>query len=182
MENWKPIANEFLGDLYLVSDKGNVKSLNRIDGNGRSLQGRILKPATVRGYAMVLMQKKPHKWFAKVHHVVALSFLGHPPGVIGRDGWQVNHKNGNKLDNRLINLEWVTREQNERHAVINALKSCGERHYKRALSDNVVAEMRADYANGCRIIDIANRHKSTHATTSSVVHNRTWKHLLQTGH
>ena len=51
-----------------------------------------------------------------VHRMVADEFT---PNVLGKP--EVNHINGNKLDNRVCNLEWVTSEENETHALKNGL-------------------------------------------------------------
>ena len=180
MERWKPVDHPILGEIYQVSDSGLVKSIDRTDPDGKRVRkGRILAPAIVRGYAMVLMQRKPIKWFARVHHVVAFSFLGRPDGEISPSQWQINHKNGNKLDNRLCNLEWVTQQQNTDHSVAMGLKVMGERHYRSILTNEAVQQMRRAFAAGTPISEIAKQYGASHGTASAVVHNRTWKHLLR---
>lgn len=89
---------------YEVSDTGLVRS---------SAQGpaRLLKPNTSNsGYAQVRLPVAvgKFKWFA-VHRLALQAFTG----VVGE---QCNHKNGNRLDNTIANLEWCTMSENMRHA------------------------------------------------------------------
>ena len=70
---------------------------------------RILKPSFARGYAQVHLCGKT----CKVHRLVAQAFLENPRGLPA-----VNHKNGNKEDNHVENLEWCSNLYNQRHFVV----------------------------------------------------------------
>lgn len=96
-EKWKPI-NGYDGQ-YLVSDCGNVKSLKAWnDGQ----QERLLKQGTNRkGYKVVSLSKNSKVKHFTVHRLVALAFIPNPHNFN-----QVNHKNEDKTDNRVCNLEW----------------------------------------------------------------------------
>ena len=121
-EEWKPIP-EFTG--YMVSNTGNVKSLDReveyIQRNQygstlttRKLKGRMLKPRpTVTGYLRAQLSKKD----MYIHRLVAQAFIG------SIEGMEINHKDGNKRNNTVGNLEIVTRQENHDHAVINGLNT-----------------------------------------------------------
>ena len=78
-----------------------------------------------------------------VHRAVALTFLGPSNGLT------VNHKNGNKRDNRIENLEWMTRSGNITHAYRTGLKKAaplrGEAHPNTKLKDEDVREIRRLY-------------------------------------
>jgi hypothetical protein len=108
LEQWRPVPGYEHG--YEVSDQGNVRSLYR--------GGRLLKPATNRGYKQVVlyapdgMTTKGHT----VHRLVAAAFIPNPQEL----PW-VNHINGRKDDNRASNLEWCDRQGNVRHAVDHGL-------------------------------------------------------------
>lgn len=78
----------------------------------RGPSGKILKPGDCRGYLIVNLN--PDGTIA-VHRLVALTFLTNRRET-------VNHKNGIKTDNRLCNLEWVTRTENQLHAVRTGLR------------------------------------------------------------
>ena len=103
-EVWKDIDG-YLG--YQVSDLGRVRSFRNYHGNVTS-EFRILKMGVNKdGYYELDLRTNDHKHSTKrVHRLVAETFLGKRPGLV------VNHINGNKLDNRAINLEFVTAEQN----------------------------------------------------------------------
>lgn len=118
-ETWKPIP-AFEG-RYEVSDIGRVRSLPRQvdcrDKKGvwrtRGVPGRVLKTGDCRGYRIVNLS--PEGTVA-VHLLVARAFL---PGA----GQDVNHKDGVKHNNALANLEWMSKSENQRHAVDAGLKS-----------------------------------------------------------
>lgn len=97
---------------YEISSKGNVRST--------SYKGsRILKPAKTRnGYLNVVFCIKQRKEHKLIHRLVAEAFL---PNDLHLE--QVNHINGNKEDNRVLNLEWCTQEYNNQHAYKNNLLS-----------------------------------------------------------
>lgn len=107
-EVWKGIAG--YDGLYQVSNFGRVKSLPR---SGHHRKDIILKP-TVRenGYKTVyLYSLSGKKTQILVHRLVSTAFLPNPDNKEC-----VNHKNGNKSDNRVENLEWATTSENMLHA------------------------------------------------------------------
>ena len=114
IETWKPIDGI---DFYEVSSLGNVRSTNReIETVSRwgkpmkkSLKGKQLKPFCVgAGYLCVMFTLKGKKHY--VHRLVAKTFLG------DKSNLDVNHIDGNKTNNAVSNLEWVTRSENCLHS------------------------------------------------------------------
>lgn len=101
-EEWKPVVG-FRG-LYAASRVGNIRSIR---------SGKLLKPyINHNGYYKVHLCGNGIDATLFVHRLVAGSFLGECPHE-----YQVNHVDGNKLNNAVQNLEYVTRTQNIRHAI-----------------------------------------------------------------
>jgi len=101
-ENWKKTIHS---DDYEVSDLGRVRSFRVDKINGRILRTRINE----NGYVLVELYITGHKRITKkVHQLVAESFLNH---IVGKSN-VVNHKDFNRQNNRLINLELTTQREN----------------------------------------------------------------------
>jgi len=126
MENWKRI-NSF--DNYLISTLGRVKSIARLeirkDSKPLPVKETILKQfVDIKGYAHVGMKRNDNKWQTKqVHRLVAEAFLPNP-----NNQPCVNHKDENKLNNCVDNLEWCTVNYNvnygsRNHNVSKSLKN-----------------------------------------------------------
>ena len=117
MEIWKDIE-EFKG-LYQVSNLGNVRSLDAminckgargIDKHIR--KGRILKKTIgTTGYYNVNLSKNSKVKLSRVHILVAKAFIPNPNNYK-----LINHKDGNKLNNKVENLEWCNYTHNIKEA------------------------------------------------------------------
>lgn len=109
--------------LYQVSNEGEVRSLDREvtarNGGTAIRKGRILKQMTKsNGYKVIsLTRNKDDKIQALVHRMVASAFL-----VNELAKPQVNHKDGNKSNNYVSNLEWATVSENVNHANSTGLR------------------------------------------------------------
>lgn len=88
--------------LYWVSNHGAVK-------NGRKI---LRATATRTDYKEVHIQKGNYKNTARVHRLVAEAFIPNP-----ENKREVNHKDGDKLNNHANNLEWVTSKENREHSI-----------------------------------------------------------------
>jgi hypothetical protein len=103
--------------------------------------------------------------------VVALAFLGAPWTDL-----QVNHIDGDKTNNRVENLEWVTPSENVRHAVATGLfGAMGERHYRAALTREVVEAIKAARLAGVPLKELAEDYGVSLSTISAAATGRTWK-------
>lgn len=97
IEVWKPVTN--YEGLYEISNLGRIRSLHNYKRNGNN----ILVPRIKRGYFTVGLRKNGiRKWFL-LHRLVALAFIPNPNNYPC-----VNHKDENKLNNNVENLEWCT--------------------------------------------------------------------------
>lgn len=111
-EIWKDIPN-FEG-IYQISNFGNVKSLSRDiihRGNITHINEKIMKPFLNKGGYKCIKLSKDKKYFPfKVHRLVALAFIPNPNNYEC-----VNHKDENKENNMVSNLEWCTKRYNNEY-------------------------------------------------------------------
>ena len=104
-ECWKDIKN--YEGLYQISNTGKVKSLARIYKN-RKCEEKILFPSiTPKGYYRLGLCKKGNIKYYYIHRLVAETFISNPNNLP-----LVNHKDENKLNNCISNLEWCNNEYN----------------------------------------------------------------------
>lgn len=129
-EVWKPVKG--YSKEYEVSNIGRVRAVPRPrkDSIGRSIGNtykvRKLK-VTKFGYSTITLVKDKKYKTHFVHRLVVEAFIR---GIKGKE--QVNHKDGNKLNNHIGNLEIVTPEENIKHAVDNGLlKGHGLKSFKK---------------------------------------------------
>lgn len=125
-EEWRSIAG--YEGIYEVSSLGRVRSLDRVS-LGRRLRGRIMKTViNAAGREMIGLNRPGEKYvFRAVHRLVAIAF------VDGSDE-TVNHKDGDKRNNRADNLEWMSVADNIRHAMDMGLReNCGAKGQGRAI-------------------------------------------------
>lgn len=95
--------------FYEVSSCGLVRSVDRTDIAGRYRPGVLLSQGDDRGYRFVRLSKDREQRVIKVHALVVITFIGQCP-----PGHEVDHINGVRSDNRLVNLEYVTHLENVR--------------------------------------------------------------------
>lgn len=127
-EIWRDIK-DYEG-LYQVSDKGNVKRvkhevevIKRDKLEKRTLNERLLEPWKSRkGYMKVALRKNNKTYEKFVHRLVAESFMPTQDKTL-----QVNHKDTNKENNTLENLEWCTCKYNIKHSYDNGLVDAKKR-------------------------------------------------------
>lgn len=187
-EEWRPCGSSFTG--YEVSNLGRVRSLRY----GVKSRGTIvvLRPRLCKGYFVVGLSGTPQKRTVPIHTLVAQAFISGRP-----DGHQVNHRNGNRSDNRATNLEYVTPQQNLRHAqeiglvpamLIKPRKlrrkgSCnlpvlyGADNPRAKLTADDVREIRQLRANDASYAEIASRFGIAKDYVASIVSRRRWSHI-----
>lgn len=172
MESFKPIPGHF---GYEVSDHGMVRSLDRtvikhhlgVDREFR-LTGRTLALRNhPQGYRQVGMGNNKQ---ATVHSLVMLAFVGPRP-----EGAWINHRNGNKADNRLTNLEYCTPKQNAEHAVHTGLQPLPPGGDKLTSAD--VLRINERLKLGESTVALAKEFGVSRTMVSNIRTGRAWQHL-----
>lgn len=138
-ERWRWVVG--YEGLYMVSDQGRVMSVPK-----KTHYGHVMKQKKMwAGYMVVCLCKNNVKKNMAIHRLVAKAFLDNPENKA-----EVNHKNGIRDDNRVENLEWTTRSENERHAYRELGKKPNRpwagkpRKFARKFTDEQVRAIRAD--------------------------------------
>lgn len=175
MEIWKDIIGfEY---QYQISDFGRLRSKPRIvirsNGAKQTVKGKVLKTFIgSTGYEFGVFQiGKKTKNFA-IHRLVAIHFIPNP-----YKKYAVNHLNGLKTDNRLENLEWVTKSENEIHARKTGLKCTkGEKASKAILTESQVMIIRAELSVFTQR-QLAQKYGVSRSCIASIAKGRTWTHI-----
>ena len=142
-ETWLPVVG--YERLYEVSDKGNVRSVSHMTRDGRFWKGRpIGKHPSGKGYLVAVLSNDGVYRREYIHRLVAKAFLPNP-----EDKPEVNHIDGNKHNNSVSNLEWVTKSENGKHnyAVLGRKRSkpmLGKPSPNRKLTPDQVRAIRED--------------------------------------
>lgn len=183
-EFWKSISG--YEGMYEVSNKGNVRSLDRkIYNKGNDsfyqVKGRMIKQSACgkeyendNHYLSVSLCKDGVGCHKRVHRLVANAFVPNPDNKPF-----VNHDNGIKYDNRDVNLSWTTDRENKIHASNNGLMSKGESSGTNVLTKNQVLEIRSAYDMGCfSYKDLAEAYDVHKQTIAPIIRGETWQHLL----
>ncbi len=177
-EKWIDI-NGYEG-YYQVDNFGNFKSLDRevIENNtGRikRLHGRTVKQwKNHRGYRLVTLSKNGINKGISSHVLVAKAFIPNPNSLP-----EVNHKNGIKDDNRVENLEWCTRLQNQRHSIDTLGKHFyGEKHSLSKLTEiDVINIINLHKTGNYTYAEIARQFNMEGTQINRIVKRKSWKHL-----
>ena len=172
-ELWKPITGY---EGYEVSNFGKIRSLDRIvpwrDGLTRRANGKLIQPSQIRGgYFRVCLTNQKREY---VHVLVAREFIGPKPSR-----YDVNHIDGNKANNTIDNLEYVTRGENIRHAFRLGLMKpqVGESSHSAKLTDDKVREIRKRLASGERRRDLVTEFGVSATCINEIARRENWKHV-----
>jgi len=164
---------------YQASNLGRIKSLPREVKFGigyRTTKEKILKFGLgSNGYYFVNLSVNGKIMIKYVHRIITETFIPNPDNLP-----QVNHKNGDKFDNRVSNLEWCTSQQNISHSLSTGLaKQNGEDSHFAKLTEKQVKEIRNKYIpRKYTLAMLAKEYNVSHATILKIIKNKSWKHLL----
>jgi len=142
------------------------------DGHIFNRHGRCLKPTKdSSGYLQVNLKSKS----TSIHRLVAQQFIPNPLGLE-----TVNHIDGNKLNNHISNLEWMTREDNIKHGHQNNLikYNFGEDNGQTKLTKELVLEIREKYASGnYSYTKLGFEYGVERTTIYKIIKRKNWKHI-----
>jgi hypothetical protein len=173
IETWKDVPG--YEGIYQVSDLGQIK---RVGGwtDGRRIRTRRMRRFDLsdNGYLRITLHRDRRKLRLPVHLVVLSAFVGPLPF-----GYQGNHKNGIRSDNRLENLEYVTPSQNHQHSlkVLGRELPHGTDHWGAKLTVADVLEIRRLRKSGVMAKDIAPRFGIADSAVSTISRGVAWKHV-----
>lgn len=171
IEVWENI--EGFNGVYQISNLGRVKSFKK----NKFINGKILKLETSNryGYLRISLRRQGQEKKYLIHRLVAKAFIYKGNGNI------VNHKDGNKQNNNVNNLEWCTRSENDLHAFKNKLRHSvkGELHYNAKLNQKQIRIIKHIFTipNHIGISKIANIFNVSRCTIYDIIVGNTWKHI-----
>ena len=120
-----------------------------------------------KGYLAVQIKGKTYS----VHRLVAKAFLKNPNNYT-----EVNHKDGNKHNNDISNLEWISHQENMKHAGKSGLMKRGEQHSNNKLNElqvRIIRKMSPDFTHK----EISNVFGVDKSVVTRVINRITWKHV-----
>lgn len=164
---------------YRVGDDGSVwsawVSAGRDCGKGFRHIGTAWKKRNLElvwtGYFRILIQ--PGRKRMPVHRLVLLAFVGPRP-----EAHECRHLNGKRDDNRLANLTWGTKTENDADKDRHGTRLLGERNSSSKLSKAQVLSIRSRYAaGGVTQKQLAAQHRVRQTTISMIVTRAVWRHV-----
>lgn len=180
-EIWKPILG--YEGYYEVSNFGRVRSVVRtyqqkVTGGvitTRVVKSKVLAPACNQKYLTISLHKNGDKKTHAIHKLVAKAFLPNPNSLP-----QVNHKDENKWNNRVDNLEWCTAKYNTTYGTLPERKRSqikGENNPQSKLTENDVREIRRLRENGLSNLELSKMFGVSSDHIYQIVTKRRWKHV-----
>ena len=186
-EIWKDIPG--LEKMYQASSLGRIRSVDRVIV--RKNRWGQLNPNHHKGILLNFAKKingagyyscNLGKISRDVHRVIAETFLKQPSKF-----HQVNHKNCNKLDNTVINLEWVLPSENIQHMMKNgrfeehrrnmSIKSSGSGNPRALLNETMVKKIKKAIIGGFPVRLLASVYSVPTHVISNIKQNKTWRNV-----
>lgn len=159
---------------YQIDDLGNIYTVKRQGTDARILSKQINR----NGYECVDLRNGSNKRKELVHRLVAFAFIPKPDG---KDF--INHKDGNKQNNNVSNLEWVTRSENMKHAYRNGLSTIprlsGENHPQHKLCIDSVHEIKSLYSAGMSSGKLSKQYGVSKEQIMNIVKGKHWNKEVQ---
>jgi len=181
-KKWLPVSIKPFNKYYKISNKGDIKSLDRYcyhpsNKVNHFYKGKPLKSKIDKyGYKTISLHANGISKHFCISRLVALAFIPNP-----KNKPQINHKNGVKTDNKVINLEWATPSENMKHAYrclgrTSPFKK-GEKHINAKLTNKQVLQIRKLHKQGLKQQVIADRFNIRQDHVSRIVNKIDWHHV-----
>lgn len=164
-------------DRYLIDDRGYVFSLPKYGSgghNGMFMKSRLDKD----GYCILNLYKDSKLTTFKLHRLVAIHFLKNSKNLP-----EVNHKDGNKQNNHVNNLEWCTALYN-RQDVWKRGKSFNPLHQKKGeespnskITEEMARNIIKERMSGDKLNKISNKYSLSMSQICAIAKGNSWKHL-----
>lgn len=160
-------------DSYQISDSGRIFTKRRLIGNQIYYGKELVPQLTQDGYLKVTLSKNGDCKKFYLHRLVAIQFIENSTNLP-----QVNHKDGNKLNNNINNLEWCTKQENQSHAVRTGLMQRGQDRPSAKLTEAEVLEI-YKLKGILKAQDIANKYNVSKNTINCILRGSKWKYLYE---
>ena len=172
---------------YEVSNYGRVKTKSRMvrythsvtkKEHFRITEKRFLKVHfnNVTGYKFCQLYLNKKMYNITIHRLVATTFI-----INSLEADFINHKDGNKHNNEIDNLEWCTNLYNHEHATQTGLKAKGESIGSSKLNDKSVHAIKYFLNKGYSHTELSIAFDISRATISLISKNKLWRHVSLTG-
>jgi len=162
-EIWKPFPMPGFSH-YEISNLGRARSL-------RSPFRLIKLSPQTAGYRQApVVSDDGRKVFPSVHRLVAGAFLSSIPGKT-----EVNHKNGNKADNRVHNLDWLSAAENSHHSIASGLRHWRGVHHRAKITAEDVRAIRESLPSETNVLSA--KYGISTTQINRVRERRAWTHI-----
>jgi len=180
MQNWKALPS--YEGLYEISINGEIKSLERIVTDTffgkqriRVLREIIMKNGkSSKGYPQTHLRKNLETKTWEIHRLVAKACIPNPNNLP-----QINHIDGNPMNNHVSNLEWCTQSHNQLHANATGLRTSqkGEANTQSKLTELQVIEIRRLNSSGISMRELGRRFGVSYPVIRNIVLRKKWNHI-----
>lgn len=167
--------------VYAVTEDGRVWSHPRLCIGGQKRQpigGRFMKihqvapNRTNHSYSYVDLYKGCKRKREYLHRLVAKAFIPNPLNLP-----EVNHKNYDRTDNSIFNLEWMSKIDNMRHGLLKRKTALGEDASRTKLKTSQILEIRRLATNGTSRYELATNFQMSYSGIKAIIKRETWKHI-----
>lgn len=175
-EEWRDVSG--YEGMYQVSNLGRLKSLERYvrhSANNISLKKEHIFNVGISNKSLIaILSKEGTSKGYLIYRLVAKAFIPNPENKP-----EVNHIDGNRMNNKVTNLEWATRSENEKHAYDTGLyvSRKGENHPMSKITRNDILKMYDLFNAGNSKKQIAEIFNISYSHVCRIFKGSTWKHL-----